>query len=52
MSESESMIDRHLNAGILFIGFFNGMPIAVCIAVNLDPYTVEIKNIAVEAAFR
>lgn len=50
--ESESMIDRYLDYGTLFIGFFNGMPIAVCVAVNLEPDVVEIKNLAVEAEFR
>lgn len=50
--ESESMIDRYLDYGTLFVGFFNGMPIAVCVAVNLEPDVVEIKNLAVEAEFR
>ncbi|MBP3299860.1 MAG: GNAT family N-acetyltransferase [Muribaculaceae bacterium] len=50
--ESESMIDRYLDSGTLYVGLFNGKPIAVCVAVNLDIDTVEIKNLAVEADFR
>lgn len=50
--ESESMIDRYLDSGTLYVGIFNSKPIAVCVTVNLDPDTVEIKNLAVEAKFR
>lgn len=50
--ESESMIDLYLDSGTLFVGFFNGVPIAVCVAVNLDIDTVEIKNLAVETEYR
>lgn len=50
--ESESMIDRYLDSGTLYVGLLNGKPIAVCIAVNLDSDTVEIKNLAVETEFR
>ena len=41
--ESETMIDRYLDSGILYVGLFNGKPIAVCVAINLDSDTVEIK---------
>ena len=50
--ESEMMIDRYLDSGILYVGLFSGKPIAVCVIVNLDSDTVEIKNLAVEAEYR
>lgn len=50
--ESETMIDRYLDSGILYVGLFNGKPIAVCVTVSLDPDTVEIKNLAVKAEYR
>lgn len=50
--ESETMIDRYLDSGTLYIGLFNSKPIAVCVTVNLYPDTVEIKNLAVEAEYR
>lgn len=50
--ESESMIDRYLDSGTLYVGLLEGKPIAVCVAVNLDADTVEIKNLAVEAEYR
>lgn len=46
--ESETMIERYLDPGTLYVGLFNGKPIAVCVTLNLDPNTVEIKNLAVE----
>ena len=50
--ESEIMIDRYLDSGTLYVGLFNGKPIAVCVTLNLDPNTVEIKNLAVEEKYR
>ena len=50
--ESETMIDRYLDNGTLYVGLFNGKPIAVCVTLNLDPNTVEIKNLAVEEKYR
>lgn len=50
--ESESMIDRYLDSGTLFVGLLDGKPIAVCVAVSLDSDTVEIKNLAVDAEYR
>lgn len=50
--ESETMIDRYLDSGTLYIGLFNSKPIAVCVVVNPGSDTVEIKNLAVEAEFR
>ena len=46
------MIDRYLDNGTLYVGLFNGKPIAVCVTLNLDTNTVEIKNLAVETEFR
>ena len=34
------------------VGLSNGKPIAVCVTLNLDPNTVEIKNLAVKAEYR
>lgn len=50
--ESEIMIDRYLDSGTLYVGLFNGKPIAVCVTLNLDASTVEIKNLAVDAEYR
>jgi len=50
--ESEIMIDRYLDSGTLYDGLFNGKQIAVCVTLNLDPNTVEIKNLAVEEKYR
>lgn len=50
--ESETMIDRYLDNGTLYVGLSNGKPIAVCVTLNLDPATVEIKNLAVDAVYR
>ena len=46
--ESETMIDRYLDSGTLYVGLFNGKPIAVCVTLNLDLNTVEIKNLDVD----
>lgn len=50
--ESEIMIDRYLDSGTLYVGLFNGKPIAVCVTLNLDANTVEIKNLAVDAEYK
>ncbi len=50
--ESETMIDRYLDSGTLYVSLFNGKPIAVCVTVNLDSNTLEIKNLAVDAEYR
>lgn len=50
--ESETMIERYLDPGTLYVGLFNGKLIAVCVTLNLDPNTVEIKNLAVEDKYR
>lgn len=41
--ESESMIDRYLDSGTLYVGFLNRKSIAICVIVSLDSDTVEIK---------
>lgn len=50
--ESETMIEHYLDPGTLYVGLFNGKPIAVCVTLNLDPNIVEIKNLAVEDKYR
>lgn len=50
--ESEIMIDRYLDSATLYVGLFNGKPIAVCVTINIDPDTVEIKNLAIEDKYR
>jgi GNAT superfamily N-acetyltransferase len=50
--EQEDMVDRYLDNGTLYVGLFNGKPIAVCVTLNLDPNTVEIKNLAVDDEYR
>lgn len=50
--ESETMIDRYLDSGTLYIGALNDKPIAVCVTIHIDPDTVEIKNLAVEEEYR
>lgn len=50
--ESESMIDRYLDSGTLYVGFLNRKSIAICVIVSLDSDTVEIKNLAVETEYR
>ena len=50
--ESETMIDKYLDSGTLYVGLLEGRPIAICVAVNLDSDTVEIKNLAVKAEYR
>lgn len=50
--ESETMIDRYLDNGTLYVGLFNDKPIAICVTLNLDTNTIEIKNLAVIAEYR
>ena len=50
--ESESMINRYIDRGTLYVGMLNGKPIAVCVTVVLDTDTIEIKNLAVTTKFR
>lgn len=50
--ESESMIDRYIDCGTLYVGFINDEPVAVCVAMSHDTDIVEVKNLAVTAGFR
>lgn len=50
--ESETMIDRYLPQGNLYVGVFNSIPIAVCVTMTIDNTTVEIKNLAVSPGFQ
>lgn len=50
--ESESMIARYLGVGTLYAGMAGGVPVAVCVTVELSPDRVEVKNLAVRADMR
>lgn len=50
--ESESMIDRYLDHGKLYVGFIDDEPIAVCVTININETTIEVKNLAVLSGFR
>lgn len=50
--ESESMINRYIDHGDLYIGLVNCEPMAVCVALSHDADTIEVKNLAVLPAFR
>ncbi|MBE6275478.1 MAG: GNAT family N-acetyltransferase [Bacteroides sp.] len=45
--EQESMIDKYIEKGEMFVGIKNGLAVAVCVVVCLDKETYEIKNLAV-----
>ena len=49
--ESETMIDRYLQKGNLYVGISNDISIAVCVTLIIDNTTVEIKNLAVRPDF-
>ncbi len=50
--ESEEMIGRYLDSGRLYVGFLGGKAVAVCVVVERDGGSVEVKNLAVDAAWR
>lgn len=50
--ESESMIGRYLDSGVMYVGFVGETPVAVCLVTDIGPDTVEVKNLAVSPAFR
>lgn len=50
--ESEEMIDRYLPQGNLYVGLSGEATVAVCVTLEIDPATVEVKNLAVDAGFR
>lgn len=45
--ESEAMINRYLDRGILYVGHMADQAVAVCVTVEVDDQTVEVKNLAV-----
>lgn len=49
--ESESMIDRYIDQGILYVGFIDNEPVAVCVTIG-NGAEVEVKNLAVLPEFR
>ncbi len=49
--ELESMIDRYIDQGSLYVGFLDNEPIAVCVTLGKDT-DVEVKNLAVLPEFR
>lgn len=50
--ESEKMIYRYIERGVLFAGFVNDAPIAVCVVTDGGNNDVEIKNLAVHPDYR
>lgn len=50
--ESETMIDRYIERGILYAGYLMDAPVAVCVAVEDNVGEVEVKNLAVLPEFR
>lgn len=50
--ESEDMIVKYLNRGSLYVCSIDNKNVAVIVTVENDDGTVEIKNLAVDAAFR
>ena len=50
--ESEDMIMKYLDRGNLYVGSMDNKDVAVIVTVEKDNGSVEIKNLAVDAAFR
>lgn len=50
--ESEEMIERYIDDGVLFAAFINGTPVAVCLSVDISDTVAEIKNLAVSEDYR
>lgn len=50
--EQESMIDRYLERGDLFVLLEAGKPVVVCVVTDEGGQTYEIKNIATAPAFQ
>lgn len=50
--EQESMIDRYLEAGELYVLDENGEARAVCVVTEPEPGVAEIKNLAVDEPFQ
>ena len=50
--ESAEMIGRYIDCGNLYVGFVGDSAVAVCVTVDLNDDTVEVKNLAVREDFR
>ena len=50
--ESEEMIGRYLGRSVLYVAFSGDTPVAVCAVTDEGPGLVEVKNLAVDAAWR
>lgn len=50
--EQESMIDRYLESGEMFVGYTEGKAVAVCVVARELPGEIEVKNLAVYEEFR
>lgn len=50
--ESESMIDRYLERGDLYVGKVGDKTVAVCVTVIENDHKVEVKNLAVDPKFQ
>lgn len=50
--ECSEMIGRYIDSGTLYVGFVGDTAVAVCMTVELDEDTVEVKNLAVREDFR
>lgn len=50
--ESEDMIMKYLDRGQLYIGSIDNKDVAVIVTVEYDDGSIEIKNLAVDAAYR
>lgn len=50
--EQETMIDRYLDRGDLYVGFLETVPVAVCVVTSEGDDLCEIKNLAVHPDYR
>lgn len=50
--EQESMIDRYLEQGEMYVGYIKGKAVAVCVVTQESPGEIEVKNLAVYEEFR
>lgn len=50
--EQESMIEKYLDRGDLYVGIISGKPIGVCVVTKESETLIEIKNIAVLPDYR
>lgn len=50
--ESEAMINKYIDNGALYVGFIDGIAIAVCVTAPHDTDCIEVKNLAVNPAYQ